>query len=120
MSIFFSDSFWWKVWGQPFTIVGLVTFVILTLLALTSHPPAMRLLGRHWKRLHRLVYLAGLLVVLHSIYGIITWQDIPNYDIALLETQIYGIQIVVLLLLRLEAVRGPVRQLLRTPKRKRA
>ena len=80
----------------------------------------MRLLGRNWKRLHRLVYLAGILVALHSINGLIYWQDVPGYDIALLETRIYGLQIALLLLLRIGAVRRALGKLLRAAKRKRS
>ena len=98
---------------------GLAAFLILTALALTSHRPAMKRMGRNWKRLHRLFYLAGILVVLHSISGMLAWKEIPNFDIALLETRIYGLQIGVLLLLRLESVRCSVRRLLRLPKEKR-
>ena len=120
LSFFFSDYYWRKAWGQPFVSLGLATFVILSLLALTSHRPAMKLLGRNWKRLHRLVYVAGILVSLHSINGIIAWKDIPNYDIALLETRIYGIQIAILLLLRLAPARRLARRILRKGKRKGA
>ena len=45
--------------------VGLPAFIILLALAATSFKWAMRRLGRRWKRLHRLIYLAGLLVILH-------------------------------------------------------
>ena len=120
VTFFFSDFFWQKAWVHDFTRLGLAALIILTPLTLTSHRPAMKLLGRNWKRLHRLVYLAGILVALHSINGIITWKDIPNYNIALLETQIYGLQIGILLLLRLESIRRLARRLLRLPKRKRA
>ncbi len=71
LSFFFSDFIWRKVWGNTFVIFGLAALAILSLMALTSHRPAMRLLGRNWKRLHRLVYFAGILVVLHSINGLL-------------------------------------------------
>ena len=119
LSFFFSDFFWRKVWGNTFVFFGLAALAILSLMALTSHRPAMRLLGRNWKRLHRLVYLAGILVVLHSINGLLFWKEVPGYDIALLETQIYGLQIGLLLLLRFASVRRVVGRLLRRPKRKR-
>lgn len=119
VSFFFSDFFWRKAWAHDFTRLGLAALIILTLLALTSHQAAMKRLGHHWKRLHRLVYLAGILVSLHSINGIIAWKEIPNVDVALLETQIYGLQIGALLLLRLEPIRQLTRRLLRIPKRKR-
>jgi sulfoxide reductase heme-binding subunit YedZ len=49
----------------PFVLVGLAALIILTLLAVTSTAGWKRRLGRNWKRLHRLVYLAGGLAVVH-------------------------------------------------------
>ena len=48
-------------------LVGGAAFLILALLALTSVQGLMRRLGKDWRRLHRSVYLAGLLVVLHYL-----------------------------------------------------
>jgi sulfoxide reductase heme-binding subunit YedZ len=50
-------------------IVGLVALLILTLLAVTSIPTLVRELGRTWKRIHRLVYLAAGLVALHYVWN---------------------------------------------------
>lgn len=50
-------------------IAGLLALIILSLLALTSIPGLMVRLGKNWKRLHRLVYLAGALVVLHYVWN---------------------------------------------------
>lgn len=50
-------------------IVGLAAFLILALLALTSVPSLMSILGRRWKALHRLVYVAAALVVLHYTWN---------------------------------------------------
>lgn len=47
---FFSDILWRKVWGQTFVYGGMAALAILAAMALTSHRPAMRLLGRNWKR----------------------------------------------------------------------
>lgn len=116
MLLFFADAFWAKVWYQDYTRVGLAALVILGVMALTSHKPAMKLLGRNWKRLHRLVYVAGVLVVLHSINGIITYQKLPDYNTALTEVQVYGLIIGVLLLLRIPTVRHGVLSLLQLPK----
>jgi methionine sulfoxide reductase heme-binding subunit len=44
---------------------GLPAFVILVALAATSSRWSMRRLGQNWKRLHRSIYLAAILVVLH-------------------------------------------------------
>jgi sulfoxide reductase heme-binding subunit YedZ len=46
--------------------VGFSAFLILFTLAITSPKAAVRRLGgKRWQRLHRLVYLAGVLAVLH-------------------------------------------------------
>jgi sulfoxide reductase heme-binding subunit YedZ len=45
--------------------VSLPAFLILLALAITSFKYAKRLLGKNWKRLHRMVYLAIILVILH-------------------------------------------------------
>ena len=50
--------------------VGLPAFLILLTLALTSFKQSMRALGKNWKRLHRLVYLALLLVSLHVAWAV--------------------------------------------------
>ena len=46
--------------------LGLVALVILIALAVTSFDAAFRRLGRWWFRLHRLIYAAVLLVLLHA------------------------------------------------------
>jgi methionine sulfoxide reductase heme-binding subunit len=50
---------------RPFVTIGMFAFVILLLLALTSSQRAMRTMGRGWKRLHRGVYVVGILVIIH-------------------------------------------------------
>jgi sulfoxide reductase heme-binding subunit YedZ len=107
-----------KIWGQDFTYVGLAAFVILSALALTSHRWAMKLLGRNWKRLHRLVYIAGVMVVLHALNGIIFYQKLPDYNFVITEMQVYGFIIGMLLLLRIPQVRYGLRSLFRLPKQK--
>jgi sulfoxide reductase heme-binding subunit YedZ len=47
---------------------GLPAFILLIALAATSFRWAMRRLGKNWKRLHRLIYLAALLVALHLAF----------------------------------------------------
>jgi sulfoxide reductase heme-binding subunit YedZ len=55
-------------WKKPFIAVGLVAFTILAVLAATSPHAMVRLIGgRRWKGLHRLVYVAAVLVVYHQI-----------------------------------------------------
>jgi sulfoxide reductase heme-binding subunit YedZ len=49
---------------------GLPAFLILAALAATSFRRAMRRMGKNWKRLHRLIYAAALLVILHLAFVI--------------------------------------------------
>lgn len=53
---------------RPFIMVGFAAWLILLALALTSTRRAMATLGRNWTRLHRLVYAAGILGVLHIFW----------------------------------------------------
>lgn len=50
---------------KPYIYIGAAAFVILLALAVTSFRWWMKRLGRRWKRLHRLVYAAGALAVIH-------------------------------------------------------
>ncbi|HSR42317.1 MAG TPA: protein-methionine-sulfoxide reductase heme-binding subunit MsrQ, partial [Longimicrobiales bacterium] len=52
---------------RPWITAGAGAFLILTLLAGTSTRGWIRRLGRAWRRLHRAVYAAGGLVVLHAL-----------------------------------------------------
>jgi methionine sulfoxide reductase heme-binding subunit len=52
---------------QPFIILGAASLLILLALAVTSNKYMMKTLGKNWKKLHRLVYLVGLLAVLHFV-----------------------------------------------------
>ncbi len=53
---------------RPYITVGFATFLILGALAATSTRAAARRLGRRWKPLHRLVYLAGIGAVVHFLW----------------------------------------------------
>ena len=50
---------------RPYIVVGFTAFLILLALAVTSNTWSMRRLGKGWQKLHRLVYLAALLAILH-------------------------------------------------------
>jgi len=60
-------------WGQiprdlvkrPFIVAGLLAFLILLALAITSTKGWQKRLKVNWKRLHRLIYLAAILAVIH-------------------------------------------------------
>lgn len=64
---------WGEIWKdiikRKFITVGMVAFVIIAALAATSWNGAIRRMGaKSWKRLHKLVYLAGGLGCLHYIW----------------------------------------------------
>ena len=84
---------------KQYIFVGLTALLILLPLALTSTKGWMRRLGRNWKRLHQLVYLAGILAVLH--YFILVKIDKR-------EPLIYAGVLALLLALRLPPVRRQV------------
>lgn len=51
---------------RPFILVGMIAFVILLLLAVTStNGMIKRMGGKNWARLHRWVYAAGILAAIH-------------------------------------------------------
>jgi sulfoxide reductase heme-binding subunit YedZ len=62
---FLLDAMWHDVVTRWFITVGVLAFVLLTPLALTSTSGWMRRLGRNWKRLHYAIYAAIFLSVWH-------------------------------------------------------
>jgi sulfoxide reductase heme-binding subunit YedZ len=84
------------IFEKRYALVGLLTGLILLPLALTSTQGWMRRLGKRWKQLHRLVYLAGVLAVVHYV-----WLVKSDIRVPLL----YGAIVGFLLLLRLPRVR---------------
>lgn len=59
---------WEALFEKRYALVGLSTGTILLALALTSTVGWQRRLKKKWKRLHKFVYLAGILAVLHFIW----------------------------------------------------
>jgi methionine sulfoxide reductase heme-binding subunit len=55
---------------KPFILIGTVALVILGVLAATSVRFWRQKLGKWWARLHRLAYLAGVLVVAHFLLAV--------------------------------------------------
>lgn len=57
-----------EVVERPHITVGFSSFVILVALGVTSPRAMVRRLGKNWRRLHRLVYVAGVLAVVHLVW----------------------------------------------------
>ncbi|HBX60138.1 MAG TPA: sulfoxide reductase heme-binding subunit YedZ [Methylophaga sp.] len=70
--VFLLELRWFEVGDdileRPYITVGFVSFLILAAMGATSPRRMVRLMGRRWKPLHRLVYVAAILGVLH-----LTW-----------------------------------------------
>ena len=81
---------------KSFILVGLTGLLLLIPLAVTSTQGWMKRLGKRWKQLHRLIYVVGVVVVVHYILAV-------KADIG--QPLIYGAVLVVLLIMRLPAVR---------------
>ena len=69
---------WNEITTKPFIIFGAIALVILLILAATSFKKLQRKMGKTWVWLHRLVYVAGLLVVVHYFLSI--KGDIFNFQ----------------------------------------
>lgn len=92
-----------EVLDKRYILVGAAALTILALLAATSFQWWMRRLGKRWKSLHRLVYLAAPLVVLH--YAWARKGDIFRLQGDILQPLAFGAVVVLLLLVRVTAVR---------------
>jgi len=99
---------WQELREKPFILIGLSALLILNALAITSFRWWQRKLGKNWKRLHRLVYLAGVLVVVH--YGLALKGDFFQLKGNVLLPWLYGIGILILLAMRIPAVKKWIKQ----------
>lgn len=57
-----------EILERPYITVGFSAYLILLALGITSPKFMVRKLGKNWKRLHKLVYLAAILGVLHLLW----------------------------------------------------
>ena len=73
---------------RPYITVGFLAYVILFLLGITSTNSMVRKLGKNWKRLHKFVYAASILAIVHLLW-------ILRTDVT--EAVIYGVLLVILL-----------------------
>jgi len=87
------------IFKKRYALVGFAAFLTLLPLAITSTRGWMRRLGKSWKRIHRLIYLAGILVIIHFVW-------LVKSDIR--EPLAYGAVVLLFLALRLKTVRRTV------------
>ena len=84
------------IFEKRYALVGFAALLILLPLAITSTRGWKRRLGKNWKRLHRLFYLAGILVIIHYVWLVKTDIRVPLA---------YGAVVILLLIARLPTVR---------------
>jgi sulfoxide reductase heme-binding subunit YedZ len=94
------------IFEKPFVLVGLAALLILLSLAATSFRYWMKRLGKKWKRLHQLVYLAAALVIVHFAWSV--KGDILRLQGNVLQPLAFGALVTVLLALRIPPVRKRV------------
>ena len=90
VSLFFAELI-----KRPYITFGLVGFIILSLLAITSFSKIQRKMGRNWQLLHNFIYLAVLVVAIHFYWSVKS---------EIIEPSIYIIITVFLLLLRKQRI----------------
>ena len=89
---------------KPYALVGLVSFLLLLPLAVTSTRWWIQRLGRKWRRLHMLVYPAALLAITHF-----AMQEKADIRIPL----IFGAVVALLLIARIPQVKKLIAKLRR-------
>ncbi len=91
------------IFEKTYILVGLATLIILTALAVTSFKWWMKRMGRRWTRLHRLIYLAGLLVILHYAWSL--KGDLFSLQGDVTQPLAFGLAVVLLLVARIPSLR---------------
>jgi sulfoxide reductase heme-binding subunit YedZ len=84
---------------KRYALFGLAAGLLLVPLAVTATRGWMRRLGKNWKRLHRLVYLAAVLAVLHWVFLVKSDTRLPL---------LYGTILALLLAVRTRAVKQSI------------
>ena len=79
----FDQSFDWAeilkdIAKRPYITVGFTAFLILLALASTSTAWSIRKLGKRWQSLHRLIYVAATLAVLHYLWSVKRDVSVPT------------------------------------------
>jgi sulfoxide reductase heme-binding subunit YedZ len=88
---------------KPFILIGVTAGTILLLLAITSFKYWMRQMGKGWQNLHRTVYLASILVVIH--YAMAVKGNLANLSGNIARPLTMGVIISLLLVMRISPVR---------------
>jgi len=91
------------IFEKPYIIFGVITFLMLVPLAVTSFDTWKIRLKKNWKRLHKTIYLIAPLAVLH--FALSKKGDIFQLQGDIVRPLIYGLVVLTLLALRYPLVR---------------
>ncbi|MGZ5027359.1 MAG: sulfite oxidase heme-binding subunit YedZ [Methylobacter sp.] len=80
------DAFKDEVPKSPYILMGLLTYLLLVPLALTSTKKMQKWLGRNWVKLHCLVYVAGPTALVHYF-----WLVKKDYSEPLVYAMVIGV-----------------------------
>ena len=70
---------WEDVAKRPFITAGMLAFVLMIPLAITSTKGWIRRLGRRWQLLHRLIYLSAIAAAVHYLWKVKIMSGSPIY-----------------------------------------
>jgi sulfoxide reductase heme-binding subunit YedZ len=94
--VFDLAAVWRDIVKRPYITIGMLSFLLLAPLAITSNNEMVKRLGAQaWQRLHRLVYAAALLGAIHFLLLVKSWPP---------EPLIYTAIVLALLLFRLTPI----------------
>jgi len=91
------------IFEKPYIIVGVISFLLLIPLAVTSFNIWKVRLKKNWKRLHQMIYLIAPLVVLHFAWS--KKGDFFRLEGDIIRPLIYGLVVLLLLIFRIPQVR---------------
>jgi sulfoxide reductase heme-binding subunit YedZ len=82
--VFAFDQMVADVVKRPFITFGMVAFLLMIPLAITSTKGWIRRLGRRWQMLHRIIYVSGIAAILHFVWKVKVVIGEPVYYAAIL------------------------------------
>ncbi len=71
---------------RPYLIFGMIAFLMLLALAVTSNRWSIRRMGAGWRRLHRLIYPAAILAAAHWLWALKVWESWPLLILSVILT----------------------------------
>jgi len=79
------EQMWGDIWKRPYITIGMVAFLAMIPLAVTSNNWSLRKLGAaSWRKLHKLVYPIAILGAVHFIMVQKVWETEPLVFLAVI------------------------------------